>query len=131
MKGLCRLLFSICHITRRWRKGKGLEVPSEYNYYCGPINDPELFYFIYFIIGFIAHTKLQINSRPGIYFTLMLFPWPLNEIRLLYETDYNSRQYGMYIVCRYVCTYVYTYICTYVSTYVLYVCTYIWTYVCD
>ena len=42
MKGLCRLLSCICHITGRRKKGKGLEVPCNYNYYCGPTKDPAL-----------------------------------------------------------------------------------------
>ena len=41
MKRHCRLLSCICHITGR-RKGKVLEVPSEYNYYCGPTIDPQV-----------------------------------------------------------------------------------------
>ena len=31
-KGLCCPLASVCHITGRRRKGKGLEVPCKYNY---------------------------------------------------------------------------------------------------
>ena len=43
-KGRCHPLSSIGHITRRMKKGKGLEleVPCKYNYYCGPTKDPEL-----------------------------------------------------------------------------------------
>ena len=41
-KSLCRLLYGVCHITGRRRKGKGLEVPCKYTYYCGPTKDPAL-----------------------------------------------------------------------------------------
>ena len=41
-KGLCHLLSSICHITGRRGKGKGLEVPCKYNYYCEPTKEPAL-----------------------------------------------------------------------------------------
>ena len=39
-KGLFCLLSGICHIAGRRRKGKGLEVPCKYTYYCGPTEDP-------------------------------------------------------------------------------------------
>ena len=39
MKGLCRPLFNVYHITGR-RKGKDLEVPCKYNYYDGSTKDP-------------------------------------------------------------------------------------------
>ena len=42
-KGLCRLLFGVCHITGRRKKGKGLKVPCKYNYYCGPTKTRHLF----------------------------------------------------------------------------------------
>ena len=89
MKGLCRPLFHVCHIIGGWRKG--LEVPSKYNDYCGP-------------------TKYHALIRdPTFIFAIMLFSWPLNETRYLYKTDRNSRQYGMYIVCRYVGMYMHAY----------------------
>ena len=46
-KGLCRPLSGVYHSTGRKRKGKVLEVPCKYNYYCGPT---------------------VINLRPSIYF---------------------------------------------------------------
>ena len=53
-KGLCRLLSGVCHINGRWRKGKGIELPSEYNYYCGPTKDPA---FIFATVLFPLVTK--------------------------------------------------------------------------
>ena len=61
---------AVCHITRRSSKGKSLEVPCKYNYYCGPTKDPVLI------------------QNPEFIF---LFPQRLNE------TGHNSRQYGSYV----------------------------------
>ena len=40
MKGLCRLLYSICHIPGRRSKEKRLEKPWKYNYYYGSTKNP-------------------------------------------------------------------------------------------
>ena len=77
-KGPCRQLSSVCHITGRRRKGKGLKVSCKYNYYCGPRKDPALI------------------QDPAFIFVIMLFPQPLNETRRLYKTSHNSRQYSSY-----------------------------------
>ena len=82
MKRLCRLLSGICHITGRRRKGKGLEVPCKYNYYCGPTKDPALI------------RDPALIQDPAFIFVILLFPGPLNETRNLYKTGHNSRQYG-------------------------------------
>ena len=58
-KELCRLLSGACPITGRRSKGKGLEVPCKYYYYCGPTKDPA---FIFVIILFP-----QPLTRPGVY----------------------------------------------------------------
>ena len=42
MKEPCRPLSGVSHITRRRKKGKGLEVPCKYNYYFGSEKDPAL-----------------------------------------------------------------------------------------
>ena len=77
-KGLCHPLSSVCHITGRRRKGKGLEVPCKYNYYCGPTKDPMLIWELVFI------------------FVIMLILRPLNETRHLYGTGRNLRQYDIF-----------------------------------
>ena len=67
-------LFGICHITGRRSRRKGLEVPCKYSYYCGPTKDPALIQDLVFI------------------FATIVFPWPLNKTRHVYETSHNSRQ---------------------------------------
>ena len=61
-------------IIGRRRKGKDLEVPSEYNYYCG------------------------LTKNPAFNFVILLFPRPLNKTRHLYETGCNSRQYSSLLI---------------------------------
>ena len=59
-KGLYHLPSGICHITGRRRKGKGLELPCKYNYYCRPTKDPVLIRdpaFIFVIMVFSPATK--------------------------------------------------------------------------
>ena len=76
MKGLCCVLSGVCYITGRRRKRKGSVGPFRYHYYCEPTKDPAL------------------SQDPAFIFIIMLFSWPLNETRHLYETGGNSRQYG-------------------------------------
>ena len=52
-KGLCCPLSGVCHITGKRRKGKGLQVPCKYNYYCGPTKDPT------FIVIMLLPTKQE------------------------------------------------------------------------
>ena len=79
-KGLCHPLSGVYHITGRRSKGKGLVVPCKYNYCCGPTKDQALIQDLAFI------------------FLIMLFCRPLlHETRCLYETDHNSRDYGILI----------------------------------
>ena len=56
-KELCRPLSSACPITGRRRKGKGLEVPCKYNYYCGLTKDPAFI----LVIGLLACSKLRMT----------------------------------------------------------------------
>ena len=69
----------VCHITRRSRKGKGLEVPCKYMYYYGSTKN-------------LAFIRDQVFS-----FIIMLFLHPLNKTKRLYETGHNLRQYGTYV----------------------------------
>ena len=68
--GLCCPLSDVCHTTGRRRKGKGLEVPGKYNYYCGPTKDLTLIRhpeFIFVITRFPLATKQDqafIQDRP-------------------------------------------------------------------
>ena len=54
MKGLCRALSGVCHITGRRRNGKDSVGIFRYNYYCGPTKDPA---FISVIMLFSPATK--------------------------------------------------------------------------
>ena len=75
-KGLCCVLSGVCYITGRMRKGKGSVGLLRYHYYCEPTKDPALSRDSAFII------------------IIMLFSWPLNKTRHLYETGGYLRQYG-------------------------------------
>ena len=60
MKRLCHPLSSICHITGRRRKGKSLEVPCKYNYYCGIHKRPSVYF--HYNASSLGH-----QTRPGVY----------------------------------------------------------------